>query len=299
VLLAALLLLLGGGLLLLWRQRDGEPGVPTEALALDLGGGVTLELVYIQEGEFGMGAPEGERDSSGEEKPRHPVRITRPFWLGKYAVTQEQYQQVTGGNPSYFCTTGGGKDKVPGMATNRFPVDQVSWDDAAAFCEELNRTHLTRVPEALRRAGYRFGLPTEAQWEYACRAGTKTPFHFGNELNGTQANCDGNHPYGTTVQGPYLQRTCRVGSYAANGFGLYDMHGNVWQWCADYYDPKYYHTSPGNDPFNSKKDADAHRVVRGGSFGINASACRAAYRGWGLPAERNCNSGFRVAIRLD
>jgi formylglycine-generating enzyme required for sulfatase activity len=186
------------------------PGIPKEALTLDLGGGVKLELVYIKEGEFWMGSPEDEPERNpftdqkeANAEKRHRVQISKPFWLGKYAVTQEQYTRLTGkDNPSWFCATGGGKDKVRGMDTTRFPVETVPWDDAVAFCEELNRKHLSQVSEALRRAGYKFGLPTEAQWEYACRAGTETPFSFGRELNGKQANCDGNDPYGTAEKGP-------------------------------------------------------------------------------------------------
>jgi formylglycine-generating enzyme required for sulfatase activity/serine/threonine protein kinase len=310
------------------KRPQVKPRVPKEALTLDLGGGVKLELVYVKEGEFQMGSTKEEidtilredKDAKREwydpEQPRHRVEITKPFWLGKYAVTQEQYTRLTGKpNPSWFCATGSGKSKVQGMDTSRFPVENVSWDEATAFCDELNRKHLDQLPEVLRQAGYTFRLPTEAQWEYACRAGTETPFHFGKELNGTQANCDGNHPYGTPVQGPFLGRTCPVGSepYQPNAFGLYDMHANVWQWCADYYDPKYYGNSPLKDPFNSPKGepespkgpfngqkAEAKRhVVRGGSSFNRARYCRAAYRRWYAPGDRISLVGFRVALRLD
>jgi formylglycine-generating enzyme required for sulfatase activity len=289
-------------------ERDIPPmspptpaGLGTGPLLLDLGRGVKLELVYIKEGELWMGAPDGEKEALDDEKPRHRVAITKPFWLGKYAVTQQQYTCLTGkDNPSFFAPTGDGKDRVQKLDTSRFPVENLSWDDATAFCEELNRKHLGQVPEALRRAGYKFGLPTEAQWEYACRAGTQTPFHFGEELNGEQANCDGNYPYGTAAKGPYLERTCRVGSYEANAFGLYDMQGNVWQWCADYYDPKFYNTRPVEDPLNNKKGAEDRRVLRGGSWIDRARRCRAACRfRWYHPADRNNIIGFRVAFRLD
>jgi formylglycine-generating enzyme required for sulfatase activity len=185
------------------------------------------------------------------------------------------------------------------MDTNRFPVENVSWDDATAFCEELNRKHLSQVPEGLRQAGYRFGLPTEAQWEYACRAGTETPYYFGKELNGKQANCDGAFPYGTQDKGPHLGRTCPVGSYEKNAFGLYDLHGNVYQWCEDYYDPKFYITSPLKDPFNGQKSAEDRRVLRGGSWNNNAWRCRAAFRNSYDPAGHVYRYGFRVAFRLD
>jgi formylglycine-generating enzyme required for sulfatase activity len=276
-----------------------DPGGTTGPLVLDLDGGVKLELVHIKAGEFWMGASNGEKDADDDEKPRHRVEITKPFWLGKYAVTQQQYTRLTGkDNPSYFSATGSGKDKVQGMDTNRFPVENVSWDDATAFCEELNRKHLSQVP-ALRQVGYKFGLPTEAQWEYACCAGTETPYSFGKELNGKQANCDGTYPYGTAVKGPYLERTCPVGSYEKNAFGLYDMHGNVYQWCADYYDPKFYNKNYIKDPFNNKKSTEERRVLRGGSWHYGAWHCRAAFRFSTDRASRGNYSGFRVALRLD
>jgi formylglycine-generating enzyme required for sulfatase activity len=287
---------------------------------------VKLELVYVKEGEFQMGITKEEidtilredkdarRENYDDEHPRHKVEITKPFWLGKYAVTQQEFEKIMGFNPSYFSASakgrdgeqyfdwskpGGGKDKVQKMETTRFPVENVSWDNASAFCEELNRKHLNQLPEALRQAGYKFRLPTEAQWEYACRAGTETPFHFGKELNGKQANCLGNYPYGTTVKGTYLQRTCRVGSYDANAFGLYDMYGNVYQWCEDYYDPKFYSSGALKDPFNSQKGAETLRVLRGGSWFGGAWYCRAACRTWHAPSIRLYLVGFRVALRLD
>jgi formylglycine-generating enzyme required for sulfatase activity len=295
VLLAGLLLLLAVGLpLLLGLGRGRQPvqvGIPTEDLVLDLGGGVKLELVYIKEGDFWMGSPRGESTSS-DDKPRHIVEITKPFWLGKSAVTQQQYTRLTGmGNPSYCAATGGGKDKVQGMDTSRFPVENVSWDDATAFCEELNRKHLSQAPEALRQAGYKFRLPTEAQWEYACRAGTGTAYYFGDDA----AKLSDYAWYEDNSSG----RTHEVGTRQRNGFGLYDMHGNVWQWCEDYYDPNYYSSSPIKDPFSGQKGAEALRVLRGGSWVCSAGGCRAASRGLVGPAVRYHNYGFRVAFRLD
>jgi formylglycine-generating enzyme required for sulfatase activity len=301
LLLARLFLLLGLGLalLLFGPERVGMPRISDEALALDLGRGVKLELIYVKKGEFWMGASEGEEKGADDDNPRHRVQITKPFWLGKYAVTQEEYARLIG-KPDFiwFCAEGTGKDKVRGMDTRRFPAEWVSWEDATAFCEELNRKHLSQLPE-LRRAGYKFRLPTEAQWEYACRAGTETPFHFGKDLNGTQANCKGTEPYGTAVKGPYLERTCQVGSYDANFWGLYDMHGNVWQWCADYYDPNFYRTGPLKDPFNGQRAAEDCRILRGGSWDMEAGLCRAAYRGRGTPGDHQHRFGFRVALCLD
>src|SRR5690606_10225748 len=137
-----------------------------------------------------------------------------------------------------------------------------------------------------------YRLPTEAEWEYACRAGTTTPFHFGSQLNGDEANCDGTLPYGTTVEGPHLRRPTKVGSYAANAFGLYDMHGNVWERCADRY---------GDDPATMVQDpqgaqSGSTRVIRGGSWDAGARSLRSAYRSWRLPESRYRDLGFRVAL---
>jgi formylglycine-generating enzyme required for sulfatase activity len=139
--------------------------------------------------------------------------------------------------------------------------------------------------------GYR--LPTEAEWEYACRAGTTTPFHFGTALNGSEANSDGNNPYGTTEKGAYLERTTTVGSFKPNAFGLCDMHGNVREWCWDLYDTEYYGKSPEADPIGA--NSDSHRVNRGGSWSTNAVHCRAADRDGFTPGLRLSNQGFRLA----
>jgi formylglycine-generating enzyme required for sulfatase activity len=266
-------------------------GGPTpDAEVLDLGGGVKLELVLIQPGTFRMGSPEGEKERNPFERDfdaeqRHEVEITRPFYLGKYPVTQEQYQALTGKNPSHFSRGGDGKDRVKGLADRdlrRLPVEGIHWDDAQAFCRLLRR-----------KTGKDCRLPTEAEWEYACRAGTSTPFHFGASLNGEQANCDGRSPYGTDRKGPYLGRTTPVGSYPPNAFGLFDMHGNVWQWCQDYYGP--YGDLGKKDPLRGEKDKQERHVLRGGSWYTRAMRCRAAAR---LPDAPDCRDdlGFRVAL---
>jgi formylglycine-generating enzyme required for sulfatase activity len=137
-------------------------------------------------------------------------------------------------------------------------------------------------------------LPSEAEWEFACRAGTTTPFHFGTQLNRREANCDGNYPYGTTMKGPYLQRPTTVGSYGANGFGLYDMHGNTWEWCSDRYASDYYAFSPVDDPVGPT--SGSARVVRGGSWFSWPVLCRSAYRFRLDPSNRRDNLGFRLAF---
>ena len=234
----------------------------------DLGNGVNLEMVLIPAGTFMMGSPESEAERSDDET-QHQVTISKPYYLGKYPVTQAQWQQVMGNNPSHFKG-----DKL-------LPVENVSWDDTQAFCLKL---------EEITQAA--FGIPTEAQWEYACRAGTNTPFHFGSELNGRQANCDGTVPYGTDSEGPYLKKTTPVGKYQANALGLYDMHGHVWEWCSDW---------EGEIPTGSVTDpigpaTGSNRVRRGGSWGNSAVICRSALR-YGIdPSFRNYDLGFRVAL---
>jgi formylglycine-generating enzyme required for sulfatase activity len=228
-----------------------------------------------------MGDPAGDRD----EKPRR-VTISRPFYLGKYEVTQAQFEAVMGKNPSHFSPRGDGAAAVQGQQTGRFPVDNVSWQAAELFCTELG----TKV-------GRKVALPSEAQWEYACRAGTDTAFHIGTALNGTQANCDGTSPFGTDRKGPSLGRTCEVGSYPANAWGLHDMHGNVWEWCADWYGPP--DGLGETDPERTEKGGAQTRVLRGGSWDRFARDCRSAYRYGYAPAFTYNGVGFRVAVRLD
>jgi formylglycine-generating enzyme required for sulfatase activity len=194
-----------------------------------------------------------------------------------YEVTQAEYERVMGTNPSGFKT-------VAGQTTSRFPVEDVSWNDAVEFCRKLSA-----LPGELS-AGRVYRLPTEAEWEYACRAGTTTPFHFGSQLNGWEANCDGNDPYGTTTNGTYLERPAAVGSYGANGFGLCDMHGNVWEWCSDWSDD--YATTAVDDPTGAT--SGLVRVSRGGGWHAGAGGCRSAYR-WHAPANWGGSLGFRLA----
>jgi formylglycine-generating enzyme required for sulfatase activity len=242
---------------------------------------IGMKLVLIPPGEFQMGSPEDEKDRYSDEGPQHRVRLTQPFYLGVHEVTQGEYERVTGTNPSHFMT-------VSGQDPSRFPVEKVSWEDAVEFCRKLSA-----LP-AERSAGREYRLPTEAEWEYACRAGTTTPFHFGSVLNGREANCDGNYPYGTSEKGPHLKRTTTVGSYSANGFGLYDMHGNLWEWCSDWYDEKYYANSPVDDPQGPA--LGSRRVGRGGCWIYDAGVCRSADRYWHSPDYRYGNLGFRLAL---
>jgi formylglycine-generating enzyme required for sulfatase activity len=218
------------------------------------------------------------------------VEITQEFWLGAYEVTQKQYRTIMGTNPSWFSSSGNGKDKMIGMNTEDFPVEQVSWEDAVEVCKALTER------DAKKPDGWVYRLPTEAEWEYASRGGVPSyqVFYFGHSLSSEQANFDGNSPYGGSEKGPYLERTCKVGSYQKNGFGLYDMHGNVWEWCHDWYDRTSYVTSPLRDP--QGPPVGVNRVIRGGSWFNNGQSCRSANRFSNEPAFRNLNLGFRVAL---
>ncbi len=248
---------------------------------------IGMKLNLISAGEFLMGSPETEFGSDGKtheaDEKQHRVKIMKPFYLGVYSVTQAEYEKVMGTNPSYFSSKGAGKDKVAGIDTRQFPVETVSWTEATEFCEKLSKTE-----------GKKYRLPTEAEWEYACRAGTTTPFFFGNSLNGDKANCDGNFPYGSTTKGKYLERPTPVGSYPKNALELYDMSGNVYQWCGDWYDGDYYATSPANDP--QGPNTGSYHVYRGGSWFRYAAYCRSADRGRSTPGNRDFYLGFRVAL---
>ena len=248
---------------------------------------IEMKLVLIPAGTFVMGSPasEAERDA-GEE--HHEVAITRPFYLGVYPVTQGQFQKVMGKNPSFFHPKNGG--------SLDHPADQVRWSDAREFCKKLSA-----LPEE-KKAGRTYRLPSEAEWEYACRAGTTTPFNVGETLSSKQANFNGNFPYGRAEKGPFLRKTAKVGSYPPNAWGLYDMHGNVLQWCNDWYDPDYYKKSPKENPKGPEKGVvatsfDSHFfvVVRGGCWLDEGRACRSARRFRLQPTEPYRWAGFRVA----
>jgi formylglycine-generating enzyme required for sulfatase activity len=251
------------------RQIDTakEYGIPKD-LTLKLDGNVVLKAVLIPPGRFMMGSPAKEAGRTDREGPLHAVTLRSPFYMGIYAVTQEQYEKVMGKNPSHF----------KGL-TN--PVDSVSWDDAVEFCSRLSR-----------QTGKTIQLPTEAQWEYACRAGTSTPFATGEGIGMNQANFNGWLAYGGNGKMKGRETTAPVGSFAPNAFGLYDMHGNVWQWCMDWYDKDTYASSPAADP--SGPGNGQFRVVRGGAVDANPEECRSAHRGWFPPDLRSIYYGFRV-----
>ncbi len=268
-----------------------------------------LEMALIDMGGFQMGSAKGESGRRPDELA-HPVAISRPYLLGVYEVTQSEFERVMKTRPSWFSAAGGGKDKVVGLDTSRFPVEQASWYDAVEFCNRLSKQDgyepyyrlddVQRAGEAVQRArvtiaggnGYR--LPTEAEWEYACRAGTIRAFHFGVQNTGREANLKPGPAtgYGSPRKWPTLDRTAKVGSYPPNDWGLYDMHGNAAEWCWDWYG-KDYAPAPAADPHGPA--SGTHRVVRGGSWLVNEGSCRSASRAFHPPDERNYVAGFRVA----
>ena len=224
----------------------------------------TIAWVSIPAGTFTMGSPSSEVDR-GIDETQHQVTLSA-FKMSKYEVTFEQYD--------LFCdATGRSKPSDEGWGRGNRPVINVSWHDATAFAEWM---------------GCR--LPTEAEWEYACRAGTTTPFNTGNNLTTSQANYDGNYPYNNNAKGEYRQKTMPVGSFAANAYRLFDMHGNVWEWCSDWYGD--YSTSAQTNPKGAS--SGSYRVYRGGSWLNDALDCRSADRCGTAPDIRDNFIGFRL-----
>jgi formylglycine-generating enzyme required for sulfatase activity len=250
---------------------------------------VGMRLALVPAGRFLMGSPDDEKERHDDEA-LHEVEIDRPFFLGAFEVTQEEYRKVTGKSPSYFAASGPGKARVKGLDTRRFPVERVSWDDAVAFCAALSALP---AEKAARR---RYRLPTEAEWEFACRQDTEAPgpapFFFGVALSSRDANFNGNFPYGTAVKGASLNRPAPVGSYRAGPPCLFDLHGNVAEWCSDWYDADYYRSAPRVAPQGPPRGDG--RIIRGGSWFVHGRLCRAAHRQWAAPWTRASYIGFRV-----
>ena len=233
---------------------------------------IGIKLMRIPKGKFMMGSPETEKERRVDET-QHEVTISQNFYMGATEVTQGQWQKVMGNKPSKF-------------EGDELPVQKISWDESVEFCKRLSQ-----MPEEIR-AGRKYRLPTESEWEYACRAGTTTPFHFGSQLNGRQANCDGNGPYGTDTRGQNLKNTTPVGKYPPNQWGLYDMHGNVVEWCSDWYGE--YPSGSVTDP--SGPATGSGRVIRSGGWNVGAVFCRSADRYGIVPSFRSHSLGFRLAM---
>jgi len=229
------------------KADGGKTKSQPKELTVDLGKGIKLEMVLIPAGEFLMGSPDSDKSGRADERPQHRVRITRPFYLGKYLVTQEQWQAVMGNNPSEF--------KGP-----KNPVDSVGWEDCREFLKRLNKLFV--------HTGIKASLPTEAQWEYACRAGSTTRYFYGDE--------DAKLAEYAWFNENSLEKTHPVGQKKPNAWGLYDMHGSLFQWCADWYDGDYYKSSPTSDPCGPS--SGSLHIDRGGCWNSLPRGCCSAFR---------------------
>jgi len=273
-------------------QAQGASNLWTDASAPTLGqrfyravsvpAPADTNLVFIQPGTFTMGSPTNEPVRNSDEV-QHTVTISRGFWMEKFLVTQGDYLAVMGTNPSYFS------------GDLSLPVETVSWVDATNYC--AMRTQQEQAG-GLIPTNYVYRLPTESEWEYADRAGTTTAFYLGSGLHSGEANFNGQFEYDASVgiiinpSGIYLAQTTAVGSYAANGWGLYDMIGNVWEWCQDWYGA--YPAGSAVDPQGPA--TGSNRVMRGNNWRSGAGGCRSAWRFYGGPGSRNYVIGFRVVL---
>lgn len=249
----------------------------------ELGDDITLEMISIPGGQFLMGSPNDERERFDSESPQHSVTVPS-FFLGKFPVTQAQWQAV-----AMLPSINRNLEPEPAhfKGANR-PVEQITWDDAVEFCARLRQ-----------KTNRNYRLPSEAEWEYACRAGTHTPFHFGETLTSSLANYShsNNLSYGAGSQSSNYGQTSPVGSFSANAFGLYDMHGNVWEWCADRWHGNY-EGAPSDGTVWLDSDDNRSHLIRGGSWKSSAKLCRSAYRSWNPRSGRGNVLGFRVAVSL-
>ncbi|MBF2015797.1 MAG: formylglycine-generating enzyme family protein [Rivularia sp. T60_A2020_040] len=248
----------------------------------ELGNGVVLDMVYVPGGEFWMGSPESEGKRYSNERPQHLVTI-KPFFISKYPITQIQWREIA----SLPQVRQKLKLRPSRKGGQNHPVTQISWFDAVEFCDRVSQ-----------KTGYNYRLPSEAEWEYACRAGTTTPFHFGETINFQIANYDSRYPYRSEPKGIYLEKTTEVGSFQlANSFGLFDMHGLVWEWCLDNWHQNY-DKAPTNVDVWLDNDDNKTRVMRGGSWRNEAVLCRSSSRQFNYASETLNNIGFRVARSL-
>jgi sulfatase modifying factor 1 len=244
---------------------------PTTGSPFDVSSAAGLEMLWVTPGTYSRGSPESEADrqANGSDETLHTVTLTKGFWIGKYEVTQAQYEAVTGNAPSLF-------------EGSSLPVEHVNWRDAMDFCDQVHLAEagLQRIPQS-----YHYRLPTEAEWEYACRAGTVSAFSFGNSLSSSQANFDG-----------YVGNTTAVGTYPANPWGFHDMHGNVGEWCYDVYQE--YPIDSVTDPLGmwQWRDDFIFQVVRGGGWFQLPTGCRSAYRRVVWQNLKISDIGFRLCL---
>ncbi|MBT3471043.1 MAG: formylglycine-generating enzyme family protein [Opitutae bacterium] len=271
----SILLLLVTGCLSDKPSRNEEPKAPETTPATEPPNGesfsvseINLDMLWCKPGTFMMGSPEGEKDRPKDET-QYEVTLTKGFYLGKHEVTQEQWEKVMGSNPSGF----------KGVT---LPVEKVNWDEVIKFCEKLTQMEKEagRLPE-----GWVYTLPTEAQWEYACRAGTKTAYSFGDEITPKQAN----------FSEAKIGKTTPVGTYPANTWGFHDMHGNVWEWCLDGYGK--YPDGSAIDPVGPS--VGSTRVSRGGSWSHFGRNMRSAPRYGSTPGYRYYTLGFRLSLQTE
>ncbi len=253
----------------------------------DIVNSLGMKFVLVPRGNFRMGSPD-EEEFRGDDEFQHQIQIARSFYLGACEVTQKHFEQVMKANPSFFCATGEGRIKVTPKQSPMYPVEGVTWHQAHEFCAKLS----AREDEVARKFTYR--LPTEAEWEYACRAGTTAPLFFGDHVSSHDANFNGVAPLGKGRMGPFVRATWTIGGYKANAFGLFDMHGNVAEWCADWHQDDFYRKSPKADPTGPATGDE--KVVRGGGWTNTARACRSAARFHLPPDHSSYNVGFRVVL---
>ena len=266
-------------------ERQAMLSQEREAIAK---GGALSNFVYIRGGEFTMGSPDGEVGRYWAET-QHQVKLSG-FYMGKYEVTVAEFRRFI--EDSEYRTDAEKKGssytwKRQSSSEDNHPVIYVSWNDAVKYCKWLSK-----------KSGKQFRLPTEAEWEYACRAGTTTPFNTGDNLTTSQANYNGNYPYNNNQKGIYRGNTVAVGSFAPNAWGLYDMHGNVWEWCSDWFGNKYYEECKAKGVVENPQGAEngSNRVLRGGSWDGDARSCRSANRSGFTPGLRDGDVGFRLVF---
>jgi len=274
-----------------WAKHLGVP--------VELTNSIGMKLMLIPPGEFMMGSPDSDKDAQPTERPQHRVRITKPFYMGKYPVTQQEYQQVIGSIPKQNLRGSSPRTKgeVAGRETRRFAVGNLSWEEMVEFCRRMSS-----LPNE-KAAGRMYRLPSEAQWEYACRAGTTTRFCFGDDVSGLD---EYGWPEGTWSSSSNI--TPPVGEKKPNAWGLYDIYANVWQFCADWFDATYYANSPVDDPpggqlsfyvpptVDPKGGQSGLRICRGGGWNWPKKFCRSADRNHYGTGHQEYYLGFRASL---